>query len=267
MASKNIAEVVIAGRVLKITGYESTEYLHQVAAYINDKIGEFEQLEGYRRQSSDQKQIMIYMNLADDFFKARRQADQQKQELEKKEKEMYSLKHDLVESQMAHENLERSSREEQERLSQEAKDKLESAKKTWKEKQEQQEQELRESLAREYEEKLAAVSEELRAQAEKAEAELRTQAEKAEAELRTRAEKAEQELQTQAEKTEAELRESLRKEYEEKLLTAEEKKGESHQEAEGLRAQIRELRHEIMKLEAEARGRGNKNYGNRSNGN
>ncbi len=256
MASKNIAEVVIAGRVLKITGYESTEYLHQVAAYINDKIGEFEQLEGYRRQSSDQKQIMIYMNLADDFFKARRQADQQKQELEKKEKEMYSLKHDLVESQMAHENLERSSREEQERLSQEAKDKLESAKKTWKEKQEQQEQELRESLAREYEEKLAAVSEELRAQAEKAEAELRTQAEKAEAELRT-----------QAEKTEAELRESLRKEYEKKLLTAEEKKGESHQEAEGLRAQIRELRHEIMKLEAEARGRGNKNYGNRSNGN
>ncbi|MCI8417509.1 MAG: hypothetical protein HFI33_08475 [Lachnospiraceae bacterium] len=256
MASKNIAEVVIAGRVLKITGYESTEYLHQVATYINDKIGEFEQLEGYRRQSSDQKQIMIYMNLADDFFKARRQADQQKIELEKKEKEMYSLKHDLVESQMAHENLEQSSKEERERLEQEAKDKLESVKKGYKEKLEQQEQAIRDQLAQEYQEKLAA-----------AEQEFCTQAEKTEQEFRAQAEKTEQEFRAQAEKAEQEIRESLAQEYQEKLAAAEENKGASYREAEGLRAQIRELRHEIMKMEAEAKNRGSKGYGNRYNGN
>ncbi|MCI9135864.1 MAG: cell division protein ZapA, partial [Lachnospiraceae bacterium] len=141
MAAKNIAEVVIAGKVLKITGYESTEYLHQVAAYINDKISQFEEMEEYRKQPGDQKQILIYMNLADDFFKASRQAEQQKAELEKKEKEMYSLRHDLIESQMARENLEHTSREEREKLELEAKEKLESVKKSCKEKLEQQEAE------------------------------------------------------------------------------------------------------------------------------
>ena len=116
MATKNIAEVVIAGRILKITGYESAEYLHQIASYINDKIAAFQDMEGYRRQPSDQKQIMIYMNLADDYFKSRRQAEKQKAELEKKDKEMYSLKHDLIESQLARENLEKSTREKVEQL-------------------------------------------------------------------------------------------------------------------------------------------------------
>lgn len=116
MATKNIAEVVIAGRILKITGYESAEYLHQIASYINDKIALFQNMEGYRRQSTDQKQIMLYMNLADDYFKSRRLAEQQKAELEKKDKEMYSLKHDLIESQLARENLEKSSREKIEQL-------------------------------------------------------------------------------------------------------------------------------------------------------
>lgn len=106
MATKNVAEVVIAGKILKITGYESTEYLHQIATHINEKIGEFERLEGYRLHSSEQKHIMLYMNLADDYFKTRYQAEEQKAALELKEKEMYSLKHDLIECQMAKESLE-----------------------------------------------------------------------------------------------------------------------------------------------------------------
>jgi len=116
MATKNVAEVVIAGKILKITGYESMEYLHQIASYINEKIGEFEQLEGYRRHSNDQKHIMVYMNLADDYFKSKYQAEQQKASLDKNEKEMYSLKHDLIECQMAKENLEQAALEESSRF-------------------------------------------------------------------------------------------------------------------------------------------------------
>lgn len=119
MATKNVVEVVIAGKVLKITGYESVEYLHQVASYINEKIGEFELMDGYRRQPSDQKQIMVYMNLADDYFKSKHLAEQQKADLEKKEKEMYSLKHDLIECQMARESMEKTSKEEEARWQEE----------------------------------------------------------------------------------------------------------------------------------------------------
>jgi len=104
---KNTVEVVIAGKVYKISGFESAEYLHQVAVYINDKLAEFQKIEGYRRQNTDQKQLMLNMNLADDFFKAKRQADKLSAELEKKERELYSVRHDLIEVQLTKENLDK----------------------------------------------------------------------------------------------------------------------------------------------------------------
>ncbi len=121
MAMKNMAEVVIAGKVFRISGYESPEYLHQVAVYINEKLAEFQKLEGYRKQSTDQKQLMLNMNLADDFFKAKRQADKLSSELEKKDREMYGVRHDLIEAQMDKEKLMTEK--------QELEDKLESRKK------------------------------------------------------------------------------------------------------------------------------------------
>jgi len=47
------------------------------------------------------------MNLADDFFKAKRQADKLSAELEKKERELYSVRHDLIEVQLTKENLDK----------------------------------------------------------------------------------------------------------------------------------------------------------------
>ena len=117
MAMKNTVEVVIAGKVFRISGYESPEYLHQVAVYINEKLAEFQKLDGYRKQSTDQKQLMLNMNLADDFFKAKRQADKLSAELEKKDREMYGIRHDLIEAQMDKEKLETEKKELKEKLS------------------------------------------------------------------------------------------------------------------------------------------------------
>ena len=104
MAMKNTAEVVIAGRVYKISGYESPEYLHQIAVYLNDKMSELQKTDGYRKQNTDQKQLLLNMNLADDFFKSRRQAEKLSADLEKKDRELYSVRHDLIEAQLALEN-------------------------------------------------------------------------------------------------------------------------------------------------------------------
>ena len=40
MSSKNDTEVIIGGKVIRLSGYESEEYLQKVAAYINGKIAE-----------------------------------------------------------------------------------------------------------------------------------------------------------------------------------------------------------------------------------
>lgn len=119
MAMKNAVEVVIGGKVYKISGYESSEYLHQIAVYINDKMTEFQNMDSYRKQTMDQKQLMLNMNLADEFFKAKRQADKLSAELEKKERELYSVRHDLIEARLALENLQKEQKEKEQARRQE----------------------------------------------------------------------------------------------------------------------------------------------------
>ena len=47
MSAKTNAEVVIDGKVYTLSGYENEEYLQKVAAYINNKIAEFDDMDEY----------------------------------------------------------------------------------------------------------------------------------------------------------------------------------------------------------------------------
>ncbi|MBO4292294.1 MAG: cell division protein ZapA [Lachnospiraceae bacterium] len=104
MASKTDTEVVIGGKVLKLSGYESEEYLQKVAAYINNKINEYNRLDGFRKQSLDTQATLLQLNIADDFFKAKRQITILEAEMQAKEKEYCDLKHELVSCQIQLDN-------------------------------------------------------------------------------------------------------------------------------------------------------------------
>ena len=52
MSSKNTTEVILGGKVFKLSGYESEEYLQRVASYINNKLTEFNKDDNYRRMSA-----------------------------------------------------------------------------------------------------------------------------------------------------------------------------------------------------------------------
>lgn len=41
MSAKNNTQVIIAGKIYTLSGYESEEYLQRVASYLNGKISEF----------------------------------------------------------------------------------------------------------------------------------------------------------------------------------------------------------------------------------
>lgn len=97
---KNFTEVVIDGKIYKLGGYESEEYLHQVASYINNKITELKGLDGYHRLSAAMKGIMLDLNVADDYYKAKKQADRLEAALSEKDKELYEAKHDLVNAEL-----------------------------------------------------------------------------------------------------------------------------------------------------------------------
>ena len=105
MERKNYAEVLIDGKIYTLGGAEEQEYMQRVAAYINEKITVLKRQPGFTRQSADYQEVMIYLNLADDYFKTLQEAKTLRAQKEEMEKEIYSLKHELIGTQMKREAL------------------------------------------------------------------------------------------------------------------------------------------------------------------
>lgn len=105
MAEKNTVQVLIDGKITRLSGYESEEYLERVASYLNHKIKEFEGLKGYSRMPSDTRGTLLALNVADDYYKAREKAESLEADLEKKDKEIYDLKQELVSLQIRLDNI------------------------------------------------------------------------------------------------------------------------------------------------------------------
>lgn len=100
MASKTDTEVIIGGKVFTLSGYESEEYLQKVASYINNKVIEYNKIDNFRRQPMDTQAVLLQLNIADDFFKAKKQITVLEEELQTKEKELYDFKHELISTQI-----------------------------------------------------------------------------------------------------------------------------------------------------------------------
>ena len=99
-SAKHFTEVLIGGKVYTLSGFEGEEYLQKVSTYLNHKITECSNSEGYRKQSADTRNILLALNIADDYFKTKETADQMEEQRDRMEKETYSLKHELVSTQM-----------------------------------------------------------------------------------------------------------------------------------------------------------------------
>ena len=157
MDTKNYAQVLIDGKIYTLTGSEGEAYLQKTASYVNEKLTAMRRLPGFGKQNSDYQMAMLGLNVADDYFKAREEADRAVSERDAMEKETYSLKHELVGTQM----------------------KLEAVLKDLEERQRELEQLQKKAAS------LEAEREKLRAEAEKRQAEaerLRAEAEKRQAE-------------------------------------------------------------------------------------
>ncbi len=107
MASKTDTEVIIGGKVFTLSGYESEEYLQKVASYINNKIADYNKMEGFKRQPLDTQNVLLQLNIADDYFKAKKQVELLEGQLSDKEKELYDIKHELIATQIKLENTEK----------------------------------------------------------------------------------------------------------------------------------------------------------------
>lgn len=104
MAQKKEIAVIINGKVYTLSGYESEEYLQKVATYINGKITECKGIEGYRKLSPEYQGILLALNIADDYFKAKQQVSESAKADDAKEKQLYDLRHEVIETRIKQES-------------------------------------------------------------------------------------------------------------------------------------------------------------------
>lgn len=117
MAQKNDIKVVINNKVYTLSGQESEDYLQNVATYINGKIAECQSSEAYRRFNAEYQNVLLALNIADDYFKVKDQVNQMLTEDDDKDKQIYDLRHEVIEVQIKYESAQKMIEEYKEKIS------------------------------------------------------------------------------------------------------------------------------------------------------
>lgn len=96
MNTKNDVEVIINGRTYIISGYESNEYMQKIATHINSKYDELKKNNSFPKLDQEMKNILLAINLADDYYKAQDVVANLQKDNEDLEKEIFHMKHDMI---------------------------------------------------------------------------------------------------------------------------------------------------------------------------
>ena len=65
------------------------------------------QMRGYGRMSADMQRTMLALNMADDYFKAKKRISELEADAQDRDKSEYDLKHELISAQMQIEQSEK----------------------------------------------------------------------------------------------------------------------------------------------------------------
>lgn len=91
-------EVIINNKRYTLSGYEGQEYLQKIASYINNKHFEFRNKDAYKFLDTELKNILMQINIADDYYKTVDKLKQIQLENETKSNEIFDLKHEIISS-------------------------------------------------------------------------------------------------------------------------------------------------------------------------
>lgn len=116
MNKKNDVEVLINGRKYTMCGFESAEYLQQVATYINGKYADFKKKDYYYTLDIELRDVLLAINIADDYFKSQQENKAMLRDNERKDKMVFNMKHEILESKNTSDGVERENTDLQNRL-------------------------------------------------------------------------------------------------------------------------------------------------------
>lgn len=88
---RNSTDVIIEDKVYKISTDQDASYVRELAEYINEKMELLHRQSAYSKQANAFRQIILLMNMADDYCRMKQQAE---------EAEFYNMKREMVNMQM-----------------------------------------------------------------------------------------------------------------------------------------------------------------------
>lgn len=100
MENKTKVSVVIDGKVYMLTGNSSETYMQRIASYVDAKIQELKQQAGYGKLPQEYKNILLALNIAEDYFKLQDELNIFNQDHQEREQELYKLKQEIVDKEM-----------------------------------------------------------------------------------------------------------------------------------------------------------------------
>ncbi len=90
------SKIVIGGKTMLVSSTESAEVLQKVAEYINGKLDECSGSRGYEKLSLDMRNMLLLLNVGEDYINTKEKADSALIELAEKNKEIYEIKQILA---------------------------------------------------------------------------------------------------------------------------------------------------------------------------
>ena len=110
MKKRTDIKVIIGGKQYNMGGYESEEYLQSLAQYINAKTDELKLQGGFPKLDADISNILVQINIADDYFKLKRSMEETSVESTERQRENMDLKHEVISMQAKLETAEQDNR-------------------------------------------------------------------------------------------------------------------------------------------------------------
>ncbi len=98
-------EVVIDGKVYSIE-HSDEEYARRLSAYLNNKYQEFSEAKGYTKRNNEYKNMMLQVNIADDYLRCKDENNRLKDIVNDYEHQIFNLKHELITLRLKNEDSE-----------------------------------------------------------------------------------------------------------------------------------------------------------------
>ena len=90
-----VTEVLINGKAYSLSGADST-YIQKVAAFLNRKLAQVKGAQGYNHMSEEYRNLLLDLNICDEYFRALADIEELRASMNEKDRELYSVKHDIV---------------------------------------------------------------------------------------------------------------------------------------------------------------------------